>query len=72
MEAIIISKCEEVVDNWGNTSQYVNEDLYNLLTNSSSWSDDQIFYTNKGFYDIEDLIGEKVQVGEKVFVVTEE
>ena len=44
MEGTInIIKCVEVIDNWGNTDQYKNEELYKLLITPEDWSDDQTF-----------------------------
>ena len=71
-DIIKIKKCVEVVDNWGNTEQYKGADLYKLLTSPEDWSDDQTFISDEGIYDIDDLIGKKVQVGPYIFIVQEE
>jgi hypothetical protein len=73
MEDLIkINKCEEVVDNWGNTEQYKDVDLFKLLTTPEDWTDDQLFMTDEGSYYIEDLIGKRVQVGTYIFTVQED
>ena len=73
MEDLIkINKCEEVVDNWGNTEQYKDADLLKLLTTPEDWTDDQLFITDEGSYYIDDLIGKKVQVGTYIFTVQED
>ena len=72
MEDVIkLNKCVEVIDNWGNTEQYKNEDLYKLLITPEEWTDDQLFIADEGSYYIEDLIGKKVQVGTYIFTVQE-
>jgi len=72
MEDLIkINRCEEVVDNWGNTEQYRDVELFKLLTTPEDWTDDQLFMTDEGSYYIEDLIGKKVQVGNYIFTVQE-
>jgi hypothetical protein len=70
-DIIKIDKCLEVVDNWGNTEKYEGADLYKLLTTPEDWSDDQTFIGEYGSYDIDDLIGQKVQVGPYIFTVSE-
>jgi hypothetical protein len=73
MEDLIkINKCEEVVDNWGNTEQYKDVDLFKLLNTPEDWTDDQLFMTDEGSYYIEDLIGKRVQVGTYIFTVQED
>jgi ribosomal 30S subunit maturation factor RimM len=73
MEDLIkINKCEEVVDNWGNTEQYKDAELFKLLTTPEDWTDDQIFLTDEGEYYIDDLIGKRVQVGTYIFTVQED
>ena len=73
MEDLIkINRCEEVVDNWGNTEQYKDVDLFKLLTTPEDWTDDQLFMTDEGSYYIEDLIGKRVQVGTYIFTVQED
>lgn len=73
MEDLIkINKCEEVVDNWGNTEQYKDADLLKLLTTPEDWTDDQLFMTDEGSYYIDDLIGKRVQVGTYIFTVQED
>ena len=78
MEGTInIIKCVEVIDNWGNTDQYKNEELYKLLITPDDWSDDQTFIAEDGKnYDIDDLIGKEVQVrtldGDFIFTVQED
>ena len=69
-DIIKIDKCLEVVDNWGNTEKYKGADLYKLLTTPEDWSDDQTFIGEYGSYDIDDLIGQKVQVGPYIFTVS--
>jgi hypothetical protein len=72
MEDVIkLKKYVEVIDNWGNTEQYKNEDLYKLLITPEEWTDDQLFIADEGSYYIEDLIGKKVQVGPYIFTVQE-
>jgi hypothetical protein len=70
-DIIKIDKCLEVVDNWGNTEKYEGADLYKLLTTPEDWSDDQTFIGEYGSYGIDDLIGQKVQVGPYIFTVSE-
>jgi hypothetical protein len=73
MEDLIkINRCEEVVDNWGNTEQYRDVELFKLLTTPEDWTDDQLFMTDEGSYYIEDLIGKRVQVGNYIFTVQED
>ena len=73
MEDLIkINKCVEVVDNWGNTEQYKNAELFKLLTTPEDWTDDQLFIADEGSYYIEDLIGKRVQVGNHIFKVQED
>jgi hypothetical protein len=73
MEDLIkINRCEEVVDNWGNTEQYRDVELFKLLTTPEDWTDDQLFMTDEGSYYIEDLIGKRVQVGNHIFTVQED
>jgi hypothetical protein len=73
MEDLIkINRCEEVVDNWGNTEQYKDVELFKLLTTPEDWTDDQLFMTDEGSYYIEDLIGKRVQVGTYIFTVQED
>ena len=69
-DIIKIDKCLEVVDNWGNTEKYEGADLYKLLTTPEDWSDDLTFIGEYGSYDIDDLIGQKVQVGPYIFTVS--
>jgi hypothetical protein len=72
MEDIIkLNKCIEVIDGWGNTEQYKNEDLYKLLITPEYWTDDLVFIADEGSYYIDDLIGKKVQVGPYIFTVQE-
>jgi hypothetical protein len=73
-EVIKIVKCVEVIDNWGNTETYTNEDLYKLLITPEDWTDDQTFVggeDNEGTYYIDDLIGKVVWVGPYIFKVQE-
>jgi len=70
-DIIKIDKCLEVVDNWGNTEKYEGADLYKLLTTPEDWSDDQTFIGEYGSCGIDDLIGQKVQVGPYIFTVSE-
>ena len=70
-EIIKINKCVEVIDNWGNSQQYKNEDLFKLLITPEDWTDDQIFISDKRTYYIDDLIGRVVQVGTYTFKVQE-
>jgi hypothetical protein len=70
-EIIKINKCVEVVDNWGNSEQYKNEDLFKLLITPDDWTDDQIFISDERTYYIDDLIGRVVQVGTYTFKVQE-
>ena len=70
-EIIKINKCVEVIDNWGNSEQYKNEDLFKLLITPEDWTDDQIFISDKRTYYIDDLIGRVVQVGTYTFKVQE-
>ena len=70
-EIIKINKCVEVIDNWGNSEQYKNEDLFKLLITPEDWTDDQIFISDEGTYYIDDLIGRVVQVGTYTFKVQE-
>jgi hypothetical protein len=73
MEDLIkINRCEEVVDNWGNTEQYRDVELFKLLTTPEDWTDDQLFMTDEGSYYIDDLIGKRVQVGNYIFTVQED
>ncbi len=73
MEDLIkINRCEEVVDNWGNTEQYKDVELFKLLTTPEDWTDDQLFMTDEGSYYIDDLIGKRVQVGNYIFTVQED
>jgi hypothetical protein len=70
MEDVIkLNKCIEIIDGWGNTEQYKNEDLYKLLTTPENWTDDQVFIAEEGSYYIDDLIGKNVQVGTSIFTV---
>jgi hypothetical protein len=72
MEVIKITKCVEVVDNWGNTETYKGEDLYKLLISPEDWTDDQRFISdNVQNFDIDELIGKTVQVGTFIFKVQE-
>lgn len=78
MEAINITKCVEVIDNWGNTETYKGADLYKLLITPEDWTDDQTFISDKGQnFDIDGLIawsafpGNNVQVGTFIFKVQE-
>jgi len=71
-QPIIITKCVEVIDNWGNTDQYKNEELYKLLITPEDWTDDQTFITDQGTFDIDDLIGKTVQVGTFIFTVQDD
>ena len=71
-QPIIITKCVEVIDNWGNTDQYKGEELYKLLITPEDWSDDQTFIAEDGTYDIDDLIGKEVQVGTFIFTVQDD
>lgn len=70
-EIIKINKCVEVIDNWGNSEQYKNEDLFKLLITPDDWTDDQIFISDERTYYIDDLIGRVVQVGTYIFKVQE-
>ncbi len=70
-EVIKINKCVEVIDNWGNSEQYKNEDLFKLLITPEDWTDDQIFISDERTYYIDDLIGRVVQVGTYTFKVQE-
>ena len=70
-EIIKINKCVEVIDNWGNSEQYKNEDLFKLLITPDDWTDDQIFISDERTYYIDDLIGRVVQVGTYTFKVQE-
>lgn len=70
-EIIKINKCVEVIDNWGNSEQYKNEDLFKLLITPEDWTDDQIFISDERTYYIDDLIGRVVQVGTYTFKVQE-
>ena len=73
MEDLIkINRCEEVVDNWGNTEQYKDAELFKLLTTPEDWTDDQLFIADEGSYYIDDLIGKRVQVGNYIFTVQED
>lgn len=72
MEAINITKCVEVTDNWGNTETYKGADLYKLLITPEDWTDDQTFISDNGQnFDIDGLIGKTVQVGTFIFKVQE-
>lgn len=72
MEAIKITKCVEVIDNWGNTETYKGADLYKLLITPEDWTDDQRFISDNGQnFDIDELIGKNVQVGTFIFKVQE-
>jgi hypothetical protein len=72
MEAIKITKCVEVIDNWGNTETYKGADLYKLLITPEDWTDDQRFISdNVQNFDIDELIGKTVQVGTFIFKVQE-
>ena len=70
-DLIKINRCVEVIDNWGTTEIYENEDLYKLLTSPEDWTDDQLFIADEGSYYIDDLIGKVVQVGTFLFTVQE-
>jgi hypothetical protein len=70
-DVIKLTKCVETIDNWGNVETYKNEELYRLLTTPSDWTDDQVFIGEFGTYEIDDLIGKVVWVGDYVFKVVE-
>ena len=62
------------IDNWGTEERITNEgDIINILKDPESWTDDLVFldYSNKP-YNIDELIGIKVQVGEETFFVIED
>ena len=59
-EIIKINKCVEVIDNWGNSEQYKNEDLFKLLITPEDWTDDQIFISDKRTYYIDDLMSSPI------------
>jgi hypothetical protein len=72
VEGVIkINECVEIIDNWGNTEHYKDAELYKLLITPEDWTDDQTFISDQGSYCIDDLIGEKVQVGPYIFTIQE-
>lgn len=67
---------EETVDNWGNTERVITPgEILEYLTDPATWSDDLILTfeedSQKGVCFIDDLIGEKVLVGDEVLTVKE-
>jgi len=75
METINIKEAiDKGIDNWGTEERITNEgDIINILKDPESWTDDLVFldYSNKP-YNIDELIGIKVQVGEETFFVIED
>lgn len=71
--AIEIVYYSEVIDNWGRTESSTKTDVIaKLLQTPDDWSDDQKFEDKLGKpYDIDDLIGKTVKVGNKTFKVVE-
>ena len=62
MEAINITKCVEVIDNWGNTETYKGADLYKLLITPEDWTDDQTFISDKGNIHLEVYITKRIHL----------
>jgi hypothetical protein len=71
--AIEIVYYSEVIDNWGRTKSSSKVDVIaKLLQTPDDWSDDQKFVDKLGKpYDIDDLIGKTIKVGNKTFKVEE-
>jgi len=64
----------EVIDNWGKTeSSETPGIILKVLQTPDEWTDDMIFQDKGGRkYDIDDLIGKQVKVGNKTILVNEE
>jgi hypothetical protein len=63
----------EVIDNWGRQNNHDAKETYRILITPEEWTDDLMFFDiqNKS-YDIDDLIGKKVQVGPFIFTVQDD
>jgi hypothetical protein len=74
MEKVIkIIECRETVDNWGKEEVLSEQETYKLLINPEEWTDDQVYFDEAGRpFMVDDLIGQKVQVGNITFRVTED
>jgi hypothetical protein len=72
-EAIEIVYYSEVIDNWGKTESSEKPDaILKVLQTPDEWSDDMMFQDKGGRkYDIDDLIGKQVKVGNKTILVNE-
>jgi hypothetical protein len=71
MKEIEIVSLSDVIDNSGRTATTRDvQDIEDVLTDSMCWTDDITFGDNDGnTYFIDDLIGKKVKVGDKIFTV---
>ena len=74
MEKVIkIIECRERVDNWGKEEVLSERETYKLLITPEEWTDDQVYFDEaRRPFMIDDLIGQKVQVGNITFRVTED
>jgi hypothetical protein len=72
-EAIEIVYYSEVIDNWGKTESSEKPDaILKVLQTPDEWSDDMLFQDKGGRkYDIDELIGKQVKVGNKTILVNE-
>jgi hypothetical protein len=75
---VVITKISEVIDNWGTTQIITDpEEIKEIIKDSTSWSDDQIFYgLGEERFSWDDLIGKRVMVNldplYEIILVTEE
>ena len=72
-EAIEIVYYSEVLDNWGKTESSEKPDaILKVLQTPDEWSDDMMFQDKGGKkYDIDELIGKQVKVGNKTIKIKE-
>jgi hypothetical protein len=72
-EAIEIVYYSEVLDNWGKTESSEKPDaILKVLQTPDEWSDDMMFQDKGGKkYDIDELIGKQVKVGNKTITIKE-
>jgi hypothetical protein len=72
-ETIQIIGCLETIDNWGREERHDAKDTYGILINPDCWTDDMRFYdVFNQCYFIDELIGQKVQVGPFIFTVVDD
>lgn len=63
----------EVIDNRGNIEKFSAQEAYRVLIDPEIWTADFMFFTEaEEAYDIDDLVGKRVQCGPFIFTVTED